>query len=130
MIRRPPRSTRTDTLLPYTTLVRSGRLLLNIVDDVLDMSKVEAGEMVLDAEVFDPVALLESCLRLIEKQAEKQGVELVSNIAGALPPAFGDERRIKQVLLNLLSNAVKFTAARGRRSAGRRGGKRGGRACR
>ncbi|HEY9547933.1 MAG TPA: ATP-binding protein [Kiloniellaceae bacterium] len=92
----------------------SGRLLLNIVDDVLDMSKVEAGEMVLDAEVFDPVALLESCLRLIEKQAEKQGVELVSNIAGALPPAFGDERRIKQVLLNLLSNAVKFTAAGGR----------------
>src|SRR3546814_1923882 len=60
------------------------------------MSKVEAGEMVLDAEVFDPVALLESCLRLIEKQAEKQGVELISNIAGALPPAFGDERRIKQ----------------------------------
>src|SRR3546814_2447955 len=78
------------------------------------MSKVEAGEMVLDTELFDPVALLESCLRLIEKQAEKQGVELVSNIAGALPPAFGDERRIKQVLLNLLSNAVKFTAAGGR----------------
>src|SRR3546814_20877260 len=113
MIRRPPRSTRTDTLLPYTTLVRSGRLLLNIVDDVLDMSKVEAGEMVLDAEVFDPVALLESCLRLIEKQAEKQGVELVSNIGGALPPAFGDERRHKQVLPHLLSTAGKFTAAGG-----------------
>jgi signal transduction histidine kinase len=92
----------------------SGRHLLNIVDDVLDMSKVEAGEMVLDAGVFDPVALLESCLRLIEKQAEKQGVELVSNIASELPRAYGDERRIKQVLLNLLSNAVKFTPESGR----------------
>src|SRR3546814_18673832 len=95
----------------------SGRLLLNIVDDVLDMSKVEAGEMVLDTELFDPVALLESCLRLIEKQAEKQGVELVSNIAGALPPAFGDERRIKQVLLNLLS---KHGSALCRERAGRK----------
>jgi two-component system cell cycle sensor histidine kinase PleC len=92
----------------------SGRHLLNIVDDVLDMSKVEAGEMTLDCEPFDPVALLESGLRLVEKQAELQGVELVFNIAGDLPAAFGDERRIKQVLINLLSNAVKFTPAGGR----------------
>ena len=87
----------------------SGRHLLNIVNDVLDMSKVEAGEMPLEIEEFDPVALLESCLRLVEKQAETEEVELVSNIAGDLPPAYGDERRIKQVLINLLSNAVKFT---------------------
>ena len=92
----------------------SGRHLLNIVDDVLDMSKVEAGEMTLDREPFDPVALLESGLRLVEKQAEQQDVKLVSNIAGDLPAAFGDERRIKQVLINLLSNAVKFTPAGGR----------------
>ena len=92
----------------------SGRHLLNIVDDVLDMSKVEAGELILERELFDPVALLESCLRLVEKQAEKQGVELVSHVADALPAAFGDERRIKQALINLLSNAVKFTPAGGR----------------
>jgi signal transduction histidine kinase len=92
----------------------SGRHLLNIVDDVLDMSKVEAGELELDREPFDPVSLLESCLRLVEKQAEKQGVELVSNLGAGLPPAFGDERRIKQVLINLLSNAVKFTPTGGR----------------
>src|SRR5690606_4935638 len=85
----------------------SGRHLLNIVDDVLDMSKVEAGEMVLHREVFDPVALLEGALRLVEDQAERQRVELVSNVADALPQACGDERRIKQVLINLLSNAVK-----------------------
>ena len=92
----------------------SGRHLLNIVDDVLDMSKVEAGEMQLDRGPFDPVALLESCLRLVEKQAEQQGVTLISNIAGNLTAAYGDERRIKQVLINLLSNAVKFTPQGGR----------------
>ncbi|MGD1880290.1 MAG: sensor histidine kinase [Kiloniellaceae bacterium] len=92
----------------------SGRHLLNIVDDVLDMSKVEAGEMPLDREPFDPVALLENCLRLVEKQADQQGVTLVSNIAATLPAASGDERRIKQVLINLLSNAVKFTPEGGR----------------
>ncbi len=92
----------------------SGRHLLNIVDDVLDMSKVEAGEMPLDREEFDAVDLLESCLRLVENQAETDDVALVSNIAGDLPPAYGDERRIKQVLINLLSNAVKFTPEGGR----------------
>jgi signal transduction histidine kinase len=92
----------------------SGCHLLSIVDDVLDMSKVEAGEMDLDFEHFDPVALLESCLRLVENQARQDGVALVSNIASDLPPAYGDERRIKQVLINLLSNAVKFTPEEGK----------------
>ncbi len=92
----------------------SGRHLLNIVNDVLDMSKVEAGEMPLDLEDFDPVALLESCLRLVETQAEEKEVEMISNIASDLPVAYGDERRIKQVLINLLSNAVKFTPRGGR----------------
>ena len=92
----------------------SGRHLLNIVDDVLDMSKVEAGEMPLEAEDFDPVALLENCLRLVETQAERVSVELVSDIACDLPAAYGDERRIKQVLINLLSNAVKFTPPGGK----------------
>ena len=87
----------------------SGRHLLNIIDDVLDMSKVEAGEMTLDCDSFDPVAMLESCLRLVENQAVQNGVKLIFNIASDLPPAFGDERRMKQVLLNLLSNGVKFT---------------------
>ncbi|MEO3428531.1 ATP-binding protein [Pelagibius sp. CAU 1746] len=87
----------------------SGRHLLNIVDDVLDMSKVEAGEMPLDREAFDAVHLLESCLRLVEKQAETDEVTLTSNVASGLPAGYGDERRIKQVLINLLSNAVKFT---------------------
>ncbi|GAB4355421.1 MAG: hypothetical protein Kow00114_05730 [Kiloniellaceae bacterium] len=110
-----PAAAREETRREYADSIwMSGRHLLNIVDDVLDMSKVEAGEMVLDREPFDPVALLESCLRLVEKQAEQQGVSLVSNIAGNLPAAYGDERRIKQVLINLLSNAVKFTPQGGR----------------
>jgi two-component system, cell cycle sensor histidine kinase PleC len=92
----------------------SGRHLLNIVNDVLDMSKVEAGELPMEPEEFDPVSLLESCLRLIETQAQDAKVELVSNIASDLPPGYGDERRIKQILINLLSNAVKFTPEGGR----------------
>jgi signal transduction histidine kinase len=70
--------------------------------------------MPLDLENFDSLALLESCLRLVETQAQTEGVELVSNISGDLPPAYGDERRITQVLINLLSNAVKFTPRGGR----------------
>ncbi|NIA68742.1 hypothetical protein HBA54_09080 [Pelagibius litoralis] len=92
----------------------SGRLLLNIVDDVLDMSKVEAGELTLNTSVFDPIALAESCCRLVENQALAEGIALNAEVAADLPPAFGDERRIKQVLLNLLSNAVKFTPAGGK----------------
>jgi signal transduction histidine kinase len=92
----------------------SGRHLLNIVDDVLDMSKVEAGQLPLEPEDFDAVALLESCLRLVEQQAEAAEVTLVSNVAAGLPAGHGDERRIKQVLINLLSNAVKFTPSGGR----------------
>lgn len=95
----------------------SGRHLLNIVNDVLDMSKVEAGEMALEREEFDAVELLEGCLRLVEHQAETAEVELVSNVASDLPAAYADERRIKQVLINLLSNAVKFTPSGGRISA-------------
>jgi signal transduction histidine kinase len=110
-----PTANKEETRREYADSIwLSGHHLLNIVDDVLDMSKVEAGEMVLERESFDPVTLLESCLRLVEKQAEKQGVTLDSNIAGALPAAHGDERRIKQVLINLLSNAVKFTPEGGR----------------
>ncbi len=91
----------------------SGRLLLNIVDDVLDMSKVEAGELTLNTSVFDPVALAESCKRLLEGQALAEGITLSIDVAPDLPVAFGDERRIKQVLLNLLSNALKFTKSGG-----------------
>ena len=103
----------------------SGRLLLNIVDDVLDMSKVEAGQMTLEAAAFDPIVMAESVLRLMEPQALAQGVDLNVDLASDLPAAFGDERRIKQILINLLSNAVKFTPNGGRVSlwigAGRNG---------
>ena len=110
-----PQANSDETRREYADSIwMSGRHLLNIVNDVLDMSKVEAGELLLDREPFDPVALLESCLRLVEKQAEEQGVALISNIADKLPAALGDERRIKQVLINLLSNAVKFTPEGGR----------------
>lgn len=112
---RLPQADSAETRREYADSIwTSGRHLLSIVDDVLDMSKVEAGEMALDRASFDPVRLLESCLRLVETEAEQQGVSLVSNIADELPEGYGDERRVRQVLINLLSNAIKFTPQGGR----------------
>ena len=92
----------------------SGRLLLNIVDDVLDMSKVESGALELKTAVFNPQELVRACIKQVEHQALAEGVSLDTEVADGLPVAFGDERRIKQVLLNLLSNGIKFTPAGGR----------------
>jgi len=87
----------------------SGRHLLNLINDVLDLSKVEAGRMDLEPSQFDLHAAIADAMTLIRERATKHGIAL-SVVA---PPALGairaDERKFKQILLNLLSNAVKFT---------------------
>ncbi|HEX4113788.1 MAG TPA: HAMP domain-containing sensor histidine kinase [Stellaceae bacterium] len=91
----------------------SGRHLLGIVNDVLDLSKLEAGGMRLARDEIDPAALADDCLKIIRPQADAAQVRVA--IVGPDAPLriTGDELRLKQILLNLLSNAVKFSHADG-----------------
>ena len=92
----------------------SGRHLLDIINDILDLSRIEAGRMELREEGCDPAHMVAACLRMIRERAETARVTVVADVAAELPHLWADERLIKQVLLNLLSNAVKFTPAGGR----------------
>ena len=89
-------------------VARNGRLLLELINDVLDMSKIEAGRLYLTMGEIDSAALLDDVLADFEAQACAKGLRLVRGY-GPLPPLYGDEGRIRQILANLVSNAVKFT---------------------
>ncbi len=95
----------------YLTLVkRSADSLLTVIDDILDISKVEAGKLTLTSEPFDLRRCVEETLAPLEIQAEGKGLCISVNIAPEIPPAvIGDAGRVRQVLTNLISNAVKFT---------------------
>jgi len=86
----------------------SGQHLLDLITDMLDMAKIEAGKMVLALERVPLVETVADCLRVLKEQAENGGVALVNDIEG-YPALHADRRAVKQMLLNLLSNAVKFT---------------------
>jgi signal transduction histidine kinase len=90
-------------------IVQSGRHLLDIINDLLDMAKIDAGSYVLQHEEVSVVELTECCLAIVRASAAKAGVTLTSDVRRGLPPIDGDKRALKQVLLNLLSNAIKFT---------------------
>jgi len=92
----------------------SGRHLLALINDVLDLSKVEAGKMELEPSTFDAPAALGDAMTLIRERAGKHGIALGLEVAPDIGPIDADERKFKQILLNLLSNAVKFTPDGGR----------------
>jgi signal transduction histidine kinase len=92
----------------------SGRHLLSLINDILDLSKIEAGRMDLELGSFDLPATLETALVLVRERAMRQGVAIELEIADGVGALEGDERKIKQVVLNLVSNAVKFTPSGGR----------------
>ncbi|WP_419320866.1 ATP-binding protein [Caulobacter sp. ErkDOM-E] len=83
--------------------------LLNVVNDVLDFSRLEAGGVELDPQPFDPLVMVASCAALIKGQAEAKGLVLAVSAPDHLSAMQADAPRLTQVLLNLLSNAVKFT---------------------
>jgi PAS domain S-box-containing protein len=87
----------------------SGRLLLDIINDILDISKIEAGRMELFPETVAVGEAVDYCLRLVSGRAQTSGVALRSDIPEALPSLRVDPRAIRQILNNLLTNAVKFT---------------------
>lgn len=89
-------------------IMTSGHYLLEVINDILDMSKIEAGRMKLDFERLDLAASLTESLRVVSGRADNKHLELRAEIGEEIP-VVGDRRAIKQILVNLLSNAVKFT---------------------
>jgi PAS domain S-box-containing protein len=91
----------------------SAVLLLDLISDILDMSKLEADKAVPEPEDIDVTGLLAGCIRVVRQRAEDAGIKLIQRIDTGLPLLHVDERMVKQVLLNLLSNAIKFTPRAG-----------------
>jgi two-component system, cell cycle sensor histidine kinase PleC len=89
-------------------ILTSGHYLLEVINDILDMSKIEAGRMKLDMELLDLSKTLAESLRVVSGRAEDKNLVLDANIGGNLP-LVADRRAVKQIVVNLLSNAVKFT---------------------
>jgi signal transduction histidine kinase len=90
-------------------ILSSGRHLLSLINDILDLSKIEAGRMELEVTTFDLPGAIENALILVRERASRHGIKLNRVIDDRLGEFTGDERKIKQILVNLLSNAVKFT---------------------
>jgi two-component system, cell cycle sensor histidine kinase PleC len=98
----------------YARFVREGgETLLGLINGIIELSAIEAGEYVIRKEPMDLARVVATCLKSIEAAAQVQGVTLINTISH-LPGIVADERAIRQVLLNLLANAVKFTPAGGR----------------
>ena len=99
----------------YTAIIHDCATdLLSITNNILDLSKIEAGQFELSEAVFDIGATLDATVRIMRHRIESQSLEFIVTIDSTLPPLRGDERVIKQSILNLLTNAAKFTPAGGR----------------
>ncbi len=96
-----------------TDIHDSSQWLLRLVNDILDVSKIESGKAELFEEPVEIATVIESCIRLMRERMQARGLHLTCAIPAMLPPVRCDERRLKQIVLNLLSNAVKFTPAGG-----------------
>ena len=95
-------------------ILTSGRHLLSLINEILDLSKVEAGRMELELATFDLPLAIDNARTFVRERATKHGINLDVTVDERLGEFVGDERKIKQILLNLLSNAVKFTPEGGR----------------
>jgi two-component system, cell cycle sensor histidine kinase DivJ len=94
----------------YARLIHeSGEHLLNVVNDILDMSKIEAGKFKIVKEPFEVASLVKSCCDLMRHTAEQRSLSLIVDVAPGIPELPADKRACKQMLLNVISNAIKFT---------------------
>jgi len=96
----------------------SGTHLLSLINDILDLSKIEAGRMELELTEFDLPSAIENALTLVRERAGRRSIALHTNIDNRLGQSQADERKVRQVVLNLLSNAIKFTPEGGRIDVG------------
>jgi signal transduction histidine kinase len=92
----------------------SGQHLLSLINDILDLSKIEAGRMELEVTDFDLPMAIDNALTLVRERAGRRSIALHTTVDERLGQIQADERKIRQVLLNLLSNAIKFTPEGGR----------------
>ena len=94
----------------YATHINdSANHLLALIQDILDVSRIEAQELHLEKEPVDSQKFIKDCFVMVQERASKGGVKLSSAVAEDAPSIYADEVRLKQILLNLLSNAIKFT---------------------
>ena len=101
-------------------VLTSGRHLLSLINDILDLSKVEAGRMELELTCFSLPEALQNVLTLIRERAMRHGIAVELAVAPGVGDFVADERKVKQIVINLLSNAVKFTPEEGRVTLGAR----------
>ncbi|HZU91476.1 MAG TPA: PAS domain-containing sensor histidine kinase [Stellaceae bacterium] len=103
-----------DKYIDYAhDIFNSGTLLLALINDILDLAKIEAGRMELYEENVDVSRLIEAVILLLREKVAAANLRLETKIAAGLPPIRADQRKLKQILLNLLANAIKFTPAGG-----------------
>jgi PAS domain S-box-containing protein len=91
----------------------SGKHLLELINDILDLSKIEAGKLELHEQDVDVARAVEACLTVVKERAQEANLRLDTDFAEGLPPLWADLLKLKQILINLLSNAVKFTPSGG-----------------
>jgi PAS domain S-box-containing protein len=103
------RKGQTDTVADLNKITRAGKHLLDLINDVLDISKIEAGRMQLSLETVDVASLTEDVVATVKPLAEKNGNKLEVHVADNLGLIYADLMRVRQCLFNLLSNACKFT---------------------
>jgi signal transduction histidine kinase len=97
-----------------TNILTSGKHLLRLINDILDLSKIEAGKMELQCEAVDAAEAIEGVLAVVKPLAMKKRIQVTRGEARGLAPIWADPPRLKQILYNLLSNAIKFTPEGGR----------------
>lgn len=104
-----------DQYVGYAKDVReSGQYLLELINDILDLSKIESGQLEFVEDAVDLRDTAEVCMRMVADQATEAGLKTELDIAGDLPQIHANTRMIRQILLNLLSNAIKFTPSGGK----------------
>jgi two-component system cell cycle sensor histidine kinase PleC len=98
----------------YTSDIhRSGQHLLNLINEILDLSRIEAGKYDLSEDSVHLVDIAEDCIGMVQLRARAKNITIAEQVEGGMPAVWADEKALRQVILNLLSNAVKFTPGRG-----------------